>query len=68
MAGKLLYQSLKQHKMLDDSTNFLEEIEEKFQELHYAEYVEAFWSCECEKCNSVLEFDESYQRYHLYNI
>ena len=34
LAGNLLYQSLKERKMLEDTTNFFEEIEEKFQELH----------------------------------
>jgi len=66
LAGNLLYQSLKEREMLDDSTSFFEDVEEKFQELHYAKYVAALRACGCEECNSVLEFDENYERYNIF--
>ena len=64
LAGNLLYEHLKEQGMLDDSTMCFEELEEAFQDLHYAKYLEVLQSCDCTDCCSVVEFDASYERYY----
>ena len=64
LAGNLLYEHLKERDMLDDCTRCFEELEEAFQDLHYAKYLDVLQSCDCADCCSVVEFDANYERYY----
>ncbi len=61
--GNLLYSEAHKQDRLGNTTDFFEELQQNFSDKHYEQCIQVLRSCSCPDCESVILFDERYERY-----